>query len=647
MSTTPERDPKRWLDAGLGERVLVCDGAMGTMLHAAGASLDRCLPELNLTQPDLVSSIHRAYVAAGADIIETNSFGANRVTMQRFGLTADVDVVNRRSVELARAAADQSERTVLVAGSIAPSAAPISHGRVPDAIALEALVEQVAALEAAGVDLLMFETFGDLAALAALIAACKSSTPSIAHMTFLEDGRTIGGDSPEKVANVLGELGLVAIGANCALGPRGMRSIVEALARVSSLPLSVQPNAGPPTIVQGRFEYRRNEEYFARVANVFVDLGASIVGGCCGTTPKHIEAIVHELQATRPAQKEEAVVRTFRQHERVEVRSEVPTRPFAERLASGEFIIAAEIAPPDGAEPAEALSSAEVLSAAGAEVLLVAAAPTQRSAMSPISFALMLKEHLGTDVMLTASTWEKSVLGLQADLLGAHAFGLRSVICTTGVPPPQGDYPDLGRVFEVSSINLISTLHSLNHPDDEHTGRPRRPTSFVIGARINPSAADADWELARAFAKLDAGVEYFVTDPIFSLDELERFIDALEERGRSVPILLGVTPLRDFEHAEYLHFEVPGVTIPDSVLARLRSAGARGEEVGREIATELVWSAAGLISGVVVLPDEARSNNAAELLRSFHGIGTTRIADAAAQPDGESANLGDHVARGA
>lgn len=637
MSTSPPRDPKRWLDARLGERVLVCDGAMGTMLHAAGASLDRCLPELNLTQPDLVSQIHREYVAAGADIIETNTFGANRVTMQRFGLSADVAAVNRRAVQLARDAADQSSRAVLVAGSVAPSAAPTSYGRVPDALALEALLEQVAALEDAGVDLLMFETFGDVDALAALIAACKGVTPIVAHVTFLEDGKTISGDSPERVAEILSDLGVVAIGANCALGPRGMRPVVEALTRVTSLPLSVQPNAGPPTIVQGRFEYRRNEEYFARVANAFVDLGASIVGGCCGTTPTHIEAIVRELQATRPAQKEEAVTRTLRHHDRIEIRSAAPGLPFPERLASGEFIVAAEIAAPDDGDPEGALRDAAALRAAGAEVLLVAS--TQRSAISPISYALVLREQLGSDVILTASTWQKSLLGLQADLLGAHAFGLRSVVCTTGVPPPQGDYPELGRVFEVSSISLISTLYALNHPDEEHGLRTRRGTSFAIGARINPAAADTEWELTRAVTKLDAGVDYFITDPIFSLAELERFVLALRARAREVPVILGVTPLRDFEHAEYLHFEVPGVTIPDSVLARLHAAGARADEVGREIATELVINASQLIAGVVVLTDEARTNDAAELLRSFEEAGLTseQFAD----------QIRDHAGRGA
>ena len=621
METRAGRDQRGWLDAELGDRVLVCDGAMGTMLHAAGASLDRWLPELNLTQPETVSEVHRAYVEAGADIIETNTFGANSVTMARFGRKADIALVNRRATELARTAATAGGRNVLVAGSVAPAAAPLSPGRLPDIEAHQALIEQALALESAGVDLLMFETFGDLgSARRADLRRPDLQVPIIAQVTFLEDGKTIGGDSPEKVADVLGELGVVAIGANCALGPRGMRPIIEALAQASSLPLSVQPNAGPPSIVRGRFEYRRNEEYFARVANVFVDLGASIVGGCCGTTPKHIEAIVRQLKATRPAFEVPTVDPSARRRRRDADRTATSGLNFADRLRRREFIIAAEVTPPIG-DTETALAGASVLSRSGADALIVTPTPGARDAMSAISFGLLLRERLGVDVVLTAATWDKSLLGLQADLLGAHALGLRSVVCTTGVPPPQGDYPDLGRVFEVSSIDLIGTLVGLNHSIEDRQSRARRSTSFVIGARVNPAAADREFELARAFQKLDAGVGFFVTDPVFSLEELERFVDALRTRNAKVPVLIGVTPLRDFEHAEYLHFEVPGVTIPDEVLERMRGAGTHGSEVGREIATELVFRAAEMVQGVVVVPGETRDTDAAELLRGFVGLG--------------------------
>ena len=634
MDKGSERDQRRWLDAELGSRVLVCDGAMGTMLHAAGTSLDRWLPELNLTQPETVSEVHRAYVEAGADIIETNTFGANTVTMNRFGLKADVALINRRAVELARAGASSPEHNVLVAGSVAPAAAPLSPGRVPDIEAHEALLEQVAALESAGVDLLMFETFGDLGALAALISAYPTQVPIVAHVTFLEDGKTIGGDSPERVGDVLGELGVVAIGANCALGPRGMRPIVEALAHANSLPLSVQPNAGPPSIVRGRFEYRRNEEYFARLANIFVDLGASIVGGCCGTTPRHIEAIVHQLQATRPALEVRGVAAITTRRRPDASRSETSARSFAEQLSSNEFIIAAEIAPPKASDVEAALGGAAALSQAGAETLLVTATPGAREAISPISFGLLLQERLGVDVVLTAATWEKSLLGLQADLLGAHALGLRSVVCTTGVPPPQGDYPDLSRVFEVSSIDLIETLVGIE-PILERAGtsRARASTSFVIGARVNPAAADREFELARALQKLEAGVDFFVTDPLFSLDGLERFVAALRERGSQVPVLLGVTPIRDFEHAEYLHFEVPGVTVPDEVLERMRAAGSHGAEVGRAITTELVWQAAHTAHGVLVVPGETRDADAVELLKTFVGLGGLEVPNTSTEVD--------------
>jgi methionine synthase I (cobalamin-dependent) len=300
LETRGERDQRRWFDAKLGDRVLICDGAMGTMLQSAGAAHDRWLPELNLSRPDMVSAIHRAYVAAGADILETNTFGANSVTMTRFGVKADIALVNRRATELARVAAAAAERRVLVAGSLAPASAPASRGEAPDAQAHEALLEQVRALESAGVDLLMFDTFSDLSALAALIASCGSQLPIVAQVTFLNDGKTIGGDSPEEVADILGGLGVVAFGANCALDPRAILPVIERLAGATSMPLIVQPVVGTSPIDRERTVPRDDEESFAHFATKFATLGASIVGGCCGTTPKHIEAIAHRFRATLP-----------------------------------------------------------------------------------------------------------------------------------------------------------------------------------------------------------------------------------------------------------------------------------------------------------------------------------------------------------
>ncbi len=471
----------------LEREVLVCDGAMGTMLTAAGASLDRCLPELSLSRPDLVRAIHRAYVSAGADIIETNTFLANRLALRRYGLEHQVERVNATSVELAREVCAEKGSAVLVGGSIGPAVSPRRASSVPGAEAVKALTEQVEALDRAGVDLLVFETFGDLAALVQAVRATKevSGRPVIAHVTFLEDGRTIAGDPPEAVAAALEELGVVALGANCTLGPRGLRSVVDQLARSTTVPLSVQPNAGPPTFVNGRFQYERNEEYFARAARRFVELGASIVGGCCGTTPRHIEAVAAAVRGISPGPREAEQRPTLLGG--ASVRPVAPqSGQFRTKLLGGEFVVGCELRLPEGSDPDAAVAEVELVREAGANTVLIASTASARVHISPVTFGLLVRERLGMDAILTATTWDKSMLGLQADLLGAHAFGLQTVLCRTGTPPPEGDYPNLSGVFDVTSIDLIEMLQSLNEARD-HTGtRIRRATSFLIGAARQP-----------------------------------------------------------------------------------------------------------------------------------------------------------------
>ena len=389
-------------------------------------------------------------------------------------------------------------------------------------------------------------------------------------MTFLEKtGARSAATCPETVA-ACSTVSTVAaaIGANCTLGPRGMQRVVEALARATSLPLSAQPNAGPPMIVRGHFEYRRNEEYFARAAETFVDLGASIIGGCCGTTPQHIDAIVRHLRRSPNARPVGAAVRR-RGTTRVDPARDSVSSRVADKLSRGSFILGCELATPEGSDPEYAVGEAEALLNDGADALVVTALPHSRATISPVSFGLLLLDRLGIEPILTVSTFDKSILGLQADLLGAHAFGLRTVICTTATPPPEGDYPDLGGVFTVTSVELIEALRALNAAR-EHTGtRMRRATAFSIGALADPSAADFDWELRRTRQKIEAGADFILTAPVFSLGDLERFVEALGDP--TVPVLLGVTPLRDFEHAEFLHYEAAGVTIPERVASACKT----------------------------------------------------------------------------
>jgi homocysteine S-methyltransferase len=597
---------------------------MGTMLHAGGVSLDRSLPELNVSHPDLVRSIHRAYIAAGAHVIETNTFGASRPRLARFGLAALAPELNRAGVRVAREAQAQAgSASLLIAGSVGP-ATPAGLGR---RLALrelrDAFREQIEALCEGGVDLLILETFGSLSELVEAIGVARgvSDTPLVAQMTFVEDGRTLGGDSPEDVATTLSNLGVAAVGANCTLGPQRLLDVLGELARWTGLPLAAQPNAGPPTLTDGRFQYASSDPaYFARHARRFVELGANLVGGCCGTTPAHIEAIAAAVAGMRPSggrhasagwRVRPAAVRTPRQAD-----VEVAANPLLERAAAGELVVACELPPPSGAEVERAVADARLLQAAGSHAVVVGPVGSTRAQISPASVALLVQQRVPRlEVILTATTWEKSLMVLQADLLGTYAFGIRHVLCRTGTPPLQGDYPNAAGVWDVDSLGLIEVLHGLNEGRDYNGIPVGRPTSFVIGARINPSAADFAHEVAVARRKLASGADFLVTPPVYDLDALQRLVEAIEPAS-SVPILLGLMPLQDVRHAEYLQNEVPEMSVPSGVLERMWRAGERGPAVGRDFACELLRQARerGLVHGVLLSSARGSADEMAGLL---------------------------------
>lgn len=600
--------------------IVVCDGAMGTMLHASGISFDRALSELNLERPDLVSEIHGSYLAAGAGIVETNTFDANRYRLARHGLAEQAAAFNRAGARLAVQARAEQGSDALVAGSIGPLLAPSLREAEIDGDADDAVLEQVEALVAGGVDLLMFETFGNLAHLVRAVQAAQGSTrlPIIAQMTFLEDGRTIGGDRPEVVASAFEDLGVAAIGVNCTLGPQGVGQVLDELAESTDLPLSALPNAGIPARVHGRFHYPANEEYFARAARHFVERGASIVGGCCGTTPAHIAALTRAvsppIRRPRRVGSRPAVVTS--------ARPERPADPFAERLASGAFTVACELPPNLGTDPQAAVEAASALVQVGVDVLVIPPPRSSRPQIGPVPLGVLLRSSLEVETILTATTWDKSLLGLQADLLGAHAFDLRTVICRTGGPIPHGDYPNGAGMWDVDSVGLIELLRSLNEsdrpggPPGGTVGSP--PLSFQIGASVNPNAPDLKAELRYARRKIDAGAHFLVTHPVFEPDGLRQVVAELERPG--VPVLVGIMPLRDFEHAEYLHQEVPDVELPLAVLERMRRAGSKGVRVGQDIATELVAEVAGLVQGLVMSPATSQLSETGETLHALSEV---------------------------
>jgi methionine synthase I (cobalamin-dependent)/5,10-methylenetetrahydrofolate reductase len=601
---------------GEGRPVLVCDGAMGTMLHAAGAALDRSLPELNLADPGLVATIHESYLSAGADIIQANTFGANRLWLGDHGFPDKVDEINRAGVRIARAAQDRCDRDVLVAGSVSPAVTARLRRQVGSAERAEVISEQIRSLLAGpGVDLLILETFGYLDELVEAIgvAAGLSDVPVIAQATFADDAHTLGGETPREVAIALSALPVAMLGTNCTVGPQRMLTVAQDLVRYASVPVSAQPNAGQPRRTGPRsFEFSIDGSYFARYFRRFADAGVSLVGGCCGTTPAHIRAAAGAVQ---PTGKSGTVISGMGKSRSVISRIEPDSAaPFAgtlaDQLAGGRFIVAAAIA--SAGRPDDALEAVAVLQAQGTGLFAVQPTPSARTRSDSLDLALHLQQA-GVETIAALTTWDKTIMTLQADLLGAHALGLRNVICTTGSPPVLGDYPAVDGIWEVDSLGLIALLAGLNAGRDSNGLATASTTSFCIGARVDPGARDPETELARAQAKVRAGAHFLVSRPVYELGPLRRMADALA--AEQVPLLLSVAPLRSFEEADYLANEVPGVSIPPDVLRIMERAGrAAARAAGIDLAAALVREARDLVRGVIVTAAEDDPAGLAPLL---------------------------------
>ena len=629
--TAPGRAPAALLTS---QRILVCDGAMGTMLHAAGAALDRSLPELNLSDPRLVSTIHESYLSAGADIIQANTFGANRLWLGDHGFGDKVDEINRAGVRIARAAQDRCERDVLVAGSVSPAVTALQRRRIGSAERAEVIREQIEALlgPGLGVDILILETFGYLDELVEAVAVASelSDVPIVAQATFADDAHTLGGETPREVATVLSALPVAMLGTNCTIGPQRMLTVAEDLVRYASVPVSAQPNAGQPRRTGPRsFEFSIDGDYFARYFRRFAEAGVSLVGGCCGTTPAHIRAAAGAVTAVpaaraRPAHPSGTVIsgtRIFGTRMSGTRMSGTGTAgpsgsaafagTLADQLAGRRFIVAAAIA--SGGRPAEAVQAAAVLQAQGAGVFAVQPGESARTHSDSLDLALHLQQQAGVETIATLTTWDKTIMTLQAELLGAHALGIRNVICTTGSPPVLGDYPAVDGIWEVDSLGLIALLAGLNAGRDSNGLATATQTSFCVGARVNPGARDPQAEIARARAKVRAGAHFLVSRPVYELDSLLRMVTALA--AEEIPLLLSVTPLRSFEEADYLANEVPGVRIPADTLRAMERAGrGAARAAGIDLAADLLLAARKLVSGVIVTAAEDDPTGLAPLL---------------------------------
>jgi homocysteine S-methyltransferase len=577
--------------AELAGKILVCDGAMGTMLHAAGNSLDQALPALNLSDPDLVRTIHGSYISAGVDLIQTNTVGASRLRLAEYRLGDQAAEINRAGVRIARQVVPAGSG-ILVAGSVAPAVTVHQRRHATQAERWSALREQIEAL--AGADVILLETFGFLDELleAIAVAADVSPLPVMAQATFGADERTLSGHTPRELAAAVGDTPAVTLGINCTLGPQGSLSVLRELREHTDLPLSVQPNAGLPRLVSpARFEYDVDSDYFARYIRHLLEAGTSIVGGCCGTTPIQLAAVVEIASAYRQRLSEREATMSV-QPDAAAVASAVSLRDHP-----GRGVIAAELTAPPTGDAGETLEAAAELGLLGVDFVAVTAAQTSRAQVSVLDLALHLHLQASIKTIATVRTWDRTIMAPQADLLGAHALGLRRIICETGSPPLLGDYPHVDGVWDVDSIGLIELLANLNSGLDYYNLPLGAKTEFEVGARINPGSRALDTEISRTLSKMSAGATYLVTTPVYELSALRQLLDAVDGR---VPVLATIRPLGSFAEADYLAHEVPDVIIPAHTLTAMERAGDAAPEAGLELAAGLVAELRHVSSGIIV-----------------------------------------------
>jgi homocysteine S-methyltransferase len=586
----------------LEERVLVCDGAMGTMLYAKGVFINKSFDALNLTQPEIVLAVHEEYVRAGADILETNTFGANRIKLGSFGLAEKLHAINVEGARIARRAAGKD---AYVAGAIGPLGIRIEPwGKTGIDEARQYFREQAKALVEGGVDLFILETFRDLNEIGAAIDAARevADLPIVAQMTTEEDGNTLDGTPPERFAPELERRGATVIGVNCAVGPAPMLETIERMEAVTKRRLSAQPNAGKPRDVEGRNIYLCSPEYMASYARRFILHNVRVVGGCCGTTPEHIKQIKTAVRGLTPSATAPAVRAGKRETPPVTappVPREQKSR-LARELARGTFVVAIELLPPRGYEAEPAIQRARELKRYGVDIVNIPDGLRAGARLSALSLALLIEQQAGIETLLHYSCRDRNLLGIQSDLLGAHAIGLRNLLLITGDPGRVSDYPDATAVFDVDSIGLTNVVSRLNHGCDVGGQAIGAPTAFHIGVSLNPAASNLDEELRRFDYKVEAGAEFVLTRPIFDVSNFERVLKRID--AARLPVVAGIFPFDSVRNAEFMANEVPGVRVPESLMDRLRradghdAAAAEGVVIAREIAQRL----RGIVQGIQV-----------------------------------------------
>jgi len=600
-------------------RVHVIDGAMGTELYARGFFLNVCYDELCLKEAQLVQEIHEDYIRAGAEVIETNTFGASPVKLSSFGLEDQTETINRAAAELARAAAGDR---VSVVGTIGPLGIRIEpFGPTAREEAVEFFKRQVAGLLEGGVDGFSLETFSDLEEIHAAYNAVHSlcDLPVISQMTIGEGGATSYGTDVETIARTMSDWGAEVIGVNCSVGPARMLDVVERMAEVSDRPLAAQPNAGLPKDVGGRKIYLAGPDYMGRYARRMIQAGARFMGGCCGSTPLHIKRICDFVASEQTRQTAVFVSRS-------EVKAPTGAEPvplaersqFGRKIASGDFVTSVEIVPEKGWRATAMIDRCRALKEAGVDAVNVLDGPRAQTRMGVLPSAIIIEREVGIETVFHYSCRDRNMLGMISDLLGAAAAGLRNILIVTGDPPVMGPYPDATAVFDIDSIGLTNVVYRMNHGLDPGGNPMGEPTRFVIGVAVNPGAVDLERELSRYGWKVDAGAEFAVTQPVFDLERLESFLGLVKDQR--IPVIADIWPLTSLRNAEFLANEVPGVVVPDAVIERMRRAGESGEEnavaEGVQIAREVLEGMKGLVQGVQVTAPLGRVDVALRVLEA-------------------------------
>jgi methionine synthase / methylenetetrahydrofolate reductase(NADPH) len=656
-------------------RVHVMDGAMGTLLYSRGVFVNVCYDELNVEQPHLVQEVHAEYVRAGAEIIETNTFGANPVKLSSFGLAERTEEINRAAVALALAGAEDASgrsakgrgatgdavgtagrsRPVAVVGAIGPLGIRIEpFGPTAMREAVDFFRRQVIGLLEGGVDGFILETFSDMDELKAAFTAVKelSDLPVFAQLSVGESGNTSYGTSPEAIARALTEWGVDVVGLNCSVGPATMLDAIERMAEVTDLPLSAQPNAGLPRAVRDRKIYLASPEYMAQYARRMIEAGARFVGGCCGTTPEHVKKIRDHVASVQPRHPQlvsegpdesdgtggtgggvRAVAGGAPRGTDPDpvqalpgAREPVPLRSrsrWGARLAAGDFATSLEIIPPRGWDAHEMIEQCRVAQRAGFDAVNVVDSPRGQSRMSPVAAALIIEREVRIETIMHYTCRDRNMLGMMSDLLGAAAAGLRNVLIVSGDPPTTGPYPDSTAVFDIDSIGLTNVVHRLNRGLDPGGNPIGTPTEFVIGVAINQGAVDLEREASRLAWKVQAGAEFAVTQPVFDAEALEAFLERTRESR--VPVIAGIWPLVSLRNAEFLANEVPGVRVPKRVVERMRGAQEKGAEAAAEegvrIAREILTKIRGMVQGVHLSAPGGNTDAALAVLGALGGPG--------------------------